>query len=92
MTTDDTPPDNGNSARLIRDALLRELLREVDDDGRTATRLELTARALIDKGTGGDVAAIREAYDRIAGKTLPGVAQSDDEPQTVTFGWQDRTS
>src|SRR5229473_3200814 len=55
MTTDGTPPEHGDPARLIREALLRELLREVAHDGRIATRLEHVSCALIDKGTGGDV-------------------------------------
>ena len=95
MTPDDTAQElhqasSGNPATLIRDALMRELLCEVDDNGRIATRLAHMARALVDKGSGGDVAAIREAFDRTAGKTLPGVpddASSDTGPQTVTFEW-----
>jgi hypothetical protein len=97
MTPDDSPqelqqPSSGNAASLIRDALMRELLREVEQDERVATRLEHLSRALVDKGSGGDVAAIREVFDRTAGKTLPGVpdeASSETEPQTVTFGWLD---
>ena len=97
MTPDDTPQDphqasSGNAATLIRDALMRELLREVEQDERVATRLEHLSRALIDKGSGGDVAAIREVFDRTAGKTLPGVPDepsSETEPQTVTFEWLD---
>jgi len=93
-TRDDAPHDPqqalaADPARLIRDALLRELLREVEHDGRIATRLDLVSRALIDKGSGGDVAAIREAFDRTAGKALPGVPDSDAGPQTVTVEWLD---
>ena len=88
---DDTSPTGGNPASLIRDALMRELLREVEDEvsGRTATRLELMARALVDKAIGGDVAASRETLDRTAGKTLSAVPESETEPQMVTFEWLD---
>jgi hypothetical protein len=86
---DDAPPDHADPARLIRDALLRELLREIEHDGRVATRLAHMSSALIDKGSGGDVAAIREAFDRTAGKALPGVPNADAEPQTVTVEWLD---
>src|SRR5262249_34345334 len=66
---DDTPLTARNPTTLIRDALMRELQREVEeDDGRIATRLEHLAHALVDKGSGGDVAAIREVFDRTAGK------------------------
>jgi hypothetical protein len=36
------------------------------------------ARALVDSGSGGDVAAIREAFDRTAGKTLPAALDEAD--------------
>ena len=92
-TQDDTPLSAGNPARLIRDALMHELSREAeDDDGRIATRLEQLARALVDKGAGGDVAAIREVLDRTAGKTVPAAPDTDAEPKKVTVGWMPRTS
>jgi hypothetical protein len=97
MPPDDTAqelhqPSSGTPATLIRDALMRELLCEVEQDQRVATRLAHMARALVDKGSGGDVAAIREAFDRTAGKTLPAVpdeVDTDTGQQTVTFEWLD---
>src|SRR5262252_122725 len=92
-TQDGTPPDDrpltaGNPATLMRD-----LQRETEDgDGRIATRLEHLARALVDKGAGGDVAAIREVLDRTAGKTVPAAPDTDAEPKKVTVGWMPRTS
>jgi hypothetical protein len=97
MAPYDTPQDPqqelhqalpANPATLIRDALMRELLCEVDHEGRVATRLAHLSRALVDKGSGGDVAAIREVFDRTAGKTLPASPASETEPQTVTFEWR----
>ena len=91
MTQDDGPLTPGNPATLIREALMRELLREVEDgdSGRMVSRLEQLSRSLIDKGSGGDVAAIREVFDRTAGKTGPALPESETEPQTVTFEWLD---
>jgi hypothetical protein len=92
-TPDDTPLVGGNPASRIRDALMRELEREVEDnDGRIATQLELIARALIDKGAGGDVVAIREVFDRTGGKTTAAPPDTDAEPQKVMVGWMPRTS
>jgi hypothetical protein len=90
MSTDDSP-ETANPARLIRDALLRELLREVADerDGGTTTQLQLVSRALVAKGGGGDVVAIREAFDRAAGKAPPAVPDADAELPKVTVEWLD---
>src|SRR5947209_20325062 len=97
MTIHDTPQESqahpdlaADPGRLSREPLVRELLREVTDNDRgTATRLALMTRALVDKASGGDVAAIREVLDRTAGKALPGAPDSDAEPQTVTVEWLD---
>ena len=74
---------------VIRDAFMRELLREVEHEGRIVTRLALMTRALVDKANGGDVAAIREVLDRTVGKALPGASDSEAGPEAVTVEWLD---
>lgn len=55
--------------KLMRDALLLELMVEVNDgDGTLAKRLRKIARALITKAEGGDVQAIKEIADRTDGR------------------------
>lgn len=55
--------------KLMRDALLLELMVEVEDgEGQLAKRLRKIARALITKAEAGDVGAIKEIADRTDGR------------------------
>jgi hypothetical protein len=63
----------GAPDRPVREALLRELGETGDEtdrnaDGRRVAKIDLVARALIDKAIGGDAAAIKEIFDRVDGR------------------------
>lgn len=63
-------PGSPKPDKLMRDALLIELMVETsDDDGKLAKRLRKVARALVTKAEAGDVAAIKEIADRTDGKS-----------------------
>ena len=89
MTIDDAPPGGGTSNRPLREALDAELRRESDDgDGCKAEVLRLIARRLAAKALDGDLAAIKEIFDRIDGKTVAGSAP-EQPPGKVVFEWKD---
>jgi hypothetical protein len=77
MISDDEQTETGKAGRLMRKAILLELQRERGeaDDGATDS-LRLIARQLVDKAVEGYVRAIKEALDRIDGKSAPGRATS----------------
>ena len=64
---------------------LREQLAEVSSDERTIA--EHIARVLIKKALAGDIAAIKEAFDRSEGRPIQGidVGNKDDKPLVITF-------
>jgi Autographiviridae endonuclease VII len=89
MSIDDIPPDGGNTARPMWEALAAELRRESDDgEGAKAAMLQLIARKLAAKALDGDLAAIREIFDRMDGKSVAGSA-ADESPGKVVFEWKD---
>jgi Recombination endonuclease VII len=89
MSIDDVPPDGGKSARPMWEALAAELRRESDDgDGAKADILRLIARKLAAKALEGDLAAIKEIFDRMDGKSVAGAA-ADEPPGKVIFEWKD---
>ena len=73
MTIDDAPPAGGKTTQPMRDALGAELAR-ASDDGAGHNVLQLIARRLAAKALEGDLAAIREIFDRIDGKSVAGNA------------------
>ena len=50
------------------------VLRVEDGDGPAAENLQLIVRKMVDKAREGDVASIREVFDRTDGKALPAAA------------------
>jgi hypothetical protein len=89
MTIDDLPPDGGAATRPMREALDAELRRESDDgDGHKAGVLQLIARKLATKALDGDLAAIKEIFDRIDGRSVTG-APAEEPPRKVVFQWKD---
>ncbi len=93
MTTEDPPPADHTSDKLIRDAVLEELQREATDaDGTVTKKLLLVARTLVDKSIAGDIAALKELQDRIDGKPPPASAGADKRPARITFQWKDSRS
>ena len=99
MSIHDVPPEDGKTTRPnitrskttrpMREALDAELRRESDDgDGPKAAMLQLIARKLAAKAVEGDLAAIKEIFDRMDGKSVAGAAAY--EPQgRVVFQWKD---
>ena len=88
MTSDDAPPEGGNTTTSMRAALDAELRRESDDgEGRKAETLQLIARRLATKALEGDLGAIREIFDRIDGKAAAGMAPQE-PPTKVVFRWK----
>jgi hypothetical protein len=89
MTSDDAPPDGGNAAKPMRQALSEELHRAIaDDNGQTAEALRLIVRKLTAKAIDGDIQAIKEIFDRMDGKSAAG-ATTDEGPRKVTLQWKD---
>jgi hypothetical protein len=87
MSIDDNPPDAGS--RPMREALDAELRRESDDgEGAKAAMLRLIARKLAAKALDGDLAAIKEIFDRMDGKSAAGSA-AEEPPGKVVFEWKD---
>ena len=78
-----TPSKGGKPDKLMRDALLIELNTEAKRAGGKPTkRLRLVVRKLVDRAETGDVAAIKEIFDRVDGRVpLPQYASnSEGEP------------
>jgi hypothetical protein len=84
--------------RLVRDALAAALRAPAAGALRApaaataaadgATRLDAVVAALIDKAAGGDLAAIKEVFDRVDGRPGQAVAPEPDQPRAVVFGWK----
>jgi len=89
MSSDDAPPDGGDTSKPMREALSAGLRREADGgDGQRVQTLELVVGKLITRALGGDISAIKEIFDRMDGKCASG-AGTDDKPRQVTLEWKD---
>jgi hypothetical protein len=89
MSIDDVPPERGKTMRPMWEALDAELRRESDDgEGFKTDILRLIARKLAAKALDGDLAAIKEIFDRMDGKSVAGAA-ADEPPGKVVFEWKD---
>jgi hypothetical protein len=89
----DDPTDDNKAARLMRRAILHELLRPFGPDAADpADNLQAVARSLVAKAAGGDLSAIKEVLDRIDGKTAAASAESDETskqtPKHVSIRWK----
>jgi hypothetical protein len=77
------------ASRLTRQAIRHEpRCPPGDPDAPAANKLLQVARRLAQKAAQGDVSAIKEALDRIDGKSLPGAPESDDRPTHVNVSWK----
>jgi ribosomal protein L17 len=94
MTNENAPRRSGFTTDMMRNALYEELHRKVEDgDSPAAENLRLIVRKMVDKAREGDVASIREVFDRTDGKALPAAATADDQPRKVVICWKgDETS
>jgi hypothetical protein len=93
----DDPTDDNKAARLMRRAILHELLRSYGPDAADpADNLQAVARCLVAKAAGGDLSAIKEVLDRIDGKTPAATAETDETskqtpkntPKHVSIRWK----
>jgi hypothetical protein len=85
-TTDDTTEDN-KASRMMRRAILHELLQPFDPDPPPPLdMLQAVARAIVVKASQGEMTAAREIFDRIDGKTP--TAAAPETPNEVVFTWQ----
>jgi hypothetical protein len=84
-------------ARLVRDALAAALRAPAAAalgapgaaaSADRATRLDAVVAALIDKAAGGDLAAIKEVFDRVEGRPGQASANEPELPRAVVFGWK----
>jgi hypothetical protein len=70
--------------RLVREALIATLRARAPDG---MTWIEKVVLAIIEKGAGGDLAAVKEIFDRVEGR--PGQAAAEPEaPRKLVFGWR----
>ena len=89
MTIDDAPPAGGKPTSPMREALDAELARASEDgEGNKADVLQLIARKLATKALEGDLGAIREIFDRIAGKSVAGSAPEQTQTK-VKMQWKE---
>jgi hypothetical protein len=71
MAARKTPSRGSKPDKLMADALRVALRREaLDADGRPTKRLAVIADQLVRKAMEGDIAAIREVFDRIDGRAV----------------------
>jgi hypothetical protein len=72
------PSKGGKPDKLMRDALILALHRTAKD-GKTK-RLHRVANALVGKAADGDVAAIKEIFDRVDGKAIQQISGPEGGP------------
>ena len=77
---------SGTAAKPITRALIAAL--EATDAGRNQPNLQCLVDTLISKAIDGDLAAIREIFDRIDGKVLAAAGAVAQEPRQVMFEWK----
>jgi hypothetical protein len=87
MATEDTPPEGGDSNRPMWSMLNEELRREIEDEGEMVEPGRLIVRRLVAKALNCDMSAIKEIFDRMDGKSVPGIAPAE-EPRKVIFSWK----
>jgi hypothetical protein len=91
MTPSDETTEAGKASRMMRRALLHELLRPFDPDPPPPVdMLQAVSRAIVGKASQGDMTAAKEILDRIDGKTLPAAPEPDQAPaiRQVNVSWK----
>jgi hypothetical protein len=87
-TTDDTTEDN-KASRMMRRAILHELLQPFDPDPPPPVdMLQAVARAIVVKASQSDMTAAKEILDRIDGKTAKYI---DPIPASMLYGLRSKT-
>lgn len=84
------PTEESKASRMMRRAILHELLRPFDPDPPPPVdMLQAVSRAIVVKAWQGDMTAAKEILGRIDGKTPTAVAPASAEiPNEVFFTWQ----
>jgi Family of unknown function (DUF5681) len=77
-------PGGQQADKPFRDAIALELQEEIVLEGRELRKLRVIARALVNKATDGDLAAIKEVIDRIEGKP-PQTVAGDNADGSIKF-------
>lgn len=78
-----------NRRKLATEALNLALNREVEYEGKTTKYYVIMADMLAKKAAEGDLAAIKEVFDRVEGKATTVIAGDEERPPVnikVTFG------
>jgi len=86
MAATTTPQKGHKPDKLMRDSLLLALHRAAENaDGRPTKLLSLVVDALVDAARGGDVAAIKEIFDRVDGKVAQRVEATGANGGAIQF-------
>ena len=89
MTPTDETTDDSKASRMMRRAILHELLQPFDPDPPPPVdNLQAVVRAIVGKGSQGDMTAAKEILDRIDGKTPVVAPAFSDIQNEVFFTWQ----
>jgi hypothetical protein len=67
--------------KLMRDALVLALFKEAEEEGILTKRLQLIAAKLVEKAVAGDLAAIKEVFDRVDGRPTQPDTPEDAAPE-----------
>ena len=79
MTPSDETTEAGKASRMMRRALLHELLQPFDPP---VDMLQAVSRAIVGQASQGNMTAAKEILDRIDGKTLPAAPEPDQTLQS----------
>ena len=90
MTPTDEPTEDNRANRMMRRAILHELLQPFHPDPPPPVdMLQAISRAIVVKAWQGDMTAAKEVLDRIDGKTPTAAAPASADIQNeVLFTWQ----
>jgi len=89
MATEDARSEGGDTNRPMWSMLNEELRREIEDDGERVEPGRLIVRRLMTRALDGDLSAIKEIFDRMDGKSVPGTAPDQGPARKVIFSWKD---
>jgi hypothetical protein len=82
-----TIPSHNSGGKPVTRALIAALQAAAPDAG--VSNLRCIVDALVGRARGGDLAAIREIFDRIDGKALaPAAGAAAEEPRQIEFNWK----
>lgn len=87
MAARKAPSAGGKPDKLLRDALLLELNREDNHDGKRVKRFRRIAAKLVDSGVDGKLDAIQLIFDRVEGKAVQGVQLSGEDGGPISVTW-----